>query len=333
MAMSGINRLKENTIRGRSKKISSKDEVSKMGYEKRTDLAIEVKESFPKDNVEIAGVSLQEDYDKKKKIKVTSVQIMNAVGAKQMKKPIGRYITLEFEDCFLMEQEDYMTDIGKRLQKELKSILQKKIKKDATILITGLGNRFATPDALGPYVLENIEVNRHLSIQYPGWKMQHEIKICGIVPGVSGQTGMESLEILKGVADTVHPDCMLVIDSLATRSIKRLCTTIQLTDTGISPGAGIGNNRSEINRDTLGIPVIAIGVPTVVEAGTIVYDTLESALQKEGYNAREIALFFDRIHDKMGDSFFVTPKDIDEKIKIVGDMIANSINACLAEAE
>ncbi len=141
---------------------------------------------------------------------------------------------------------------------------------------------------------------------------------------------MESSEILKGVIENVHPDCMLVIDSLATRSIKRLCTTIQLTDTGISPGAGIGNNRSEINQNTMNIPVIAIGVPTVVEAGTIVYDTLEAALQKEGYSTKEIALFFDRIHDKMGDSFFVTPKDIDEKIKTVGDMIANSINACLA---
>ena len=216
------------------------------------------------------------------------------------------------------------------MQKELAAILSHKIKKDATILVTGLGNRFATPDALGPYVLEQIEVNRHLSVQYVGMELQKGMKICGMIPGVLGQTGMESSEILKGVIENVHPDCMLVIDSLATRSIKRLCTTIQLTDTGISPGAGIGNNRSEINQNTMNIPVIAIGVPTVVEAGTIVYDTLEAALQKEGYSTKEIALFFDRIHDKMGDSFFVTPKDIDEKIKTVGDMIANSINACLA---
>lgn len=301
-----------------------------MGYEKRTDLAIEVKESFPKDHVEIPGVRLQENYDKTKKIKVTSVQIMDHIGARQMKKPVGTYITIDFEERFLFEQDDYMDAVGKRLQKELTAILPDKIKKDATILVTGLGNRFATPDALGPYVLEHIEVNRHLSVQYVGLELQKGMKICGMVPGVLGQTGMESSEILKGVIENVHPDCMLVIDSLATRSIKRLCTTIQLTDTGISPGAGIGNNRSEINQDTMNIPVIAIGVPTVVEAGTIVYDTLEAALQKEGYSAKEIALFFDRIHDKMGDSFFVTPKDIDEKIRIVGDMIANSINACLA---
>lgn len=301
-----------------------------MRYEKRTDLAIEVKESFPKDHVEIPGVSLQENYDKLKKIKVTSVRIMNHIGARQMKKPIGTYTTIDFEERFIFEQKDYMDAVGKRLQKELVAILPHKIKKDATILVTGLGNRFATPDALGPYVLEQIEVNRHLSVQYVGMELQKGMKICGMIPGVLGQTGMESSEILKGVIENVHPDCMLVIDSLATRSIKRLCTTIQLTDTGISPGAGIGNNRSEINQNTMNIPVIAIGVPTVVEAGTIVYDTLEAALQKEGYSTKEIALFFDRIHDKMGDSFFVTPKDIDEKIKTVGDMIANSINACLA---
>ena len=301
-----------------------------MRYEKRTDLAIEVKESFPKDHVEIPGVSLQENYDKLKKIKVTSVRIMNHIGARQMKKPIGTYTTIDFEERFIFEQKDYMDAVGKRLQKELAAILPHKIKKDATILVTGLGNRFATPDALGPYVLEQIEVNRHLSVQYVGMELQKGMKICGMIPGVLGQTGMESSEILKGVIENVHPDCMLVIDSLATRSIKRLCTTSQLTDTGISPGAGIGNNRSEINQNTMNIPVIAIGVPTVVEAGTIVYDTLEAALQKEGYSTKEIALFFDRIHDKMGDSFFVTPKDIDEKIKTVGDMIANSINACLA---
>ena len=301
-----------------------------MRYEKRTDLAIEVKESFHKDHVEIPGVSLQENYDKLKKIKVTSVRIMNHIGARQMKKPIGTYTTIDFEERFIFEQKDYMDAVGKRLQKELAAILPHKIKKDATILVTGLGNRFATPDALGPYVLEQIEVNRHLSVQYVGMELQKGMKICGMIPGVLGQTGMESSEILKGVIENVHPDCMLVIDSLATRSIKRLCTTIQLTDTGISPGAGIGNNRSEINQNTMNIPVIAIGVPTVVEAGTIVYDTLEEALQKEGYSTKEIALFFDRIHDKMGDSFFVTPKDIDEKIKTVGDMIANSINACLA---
>lgn len=301
-----------------------------MRYEKRTDLAIEVKESFPKDHVEIPGVSLQENYDKLKKIKVTSVRIMNHIGARQMKKPIGTYTTIDFEERFIFEQKDYMDAVGKRLQKELAAILPHKIKKDATILVTGLGNRFATPDALGPYVLEQIEVNRHLSVQYVGMELQKGMKICGMIPGVLGQTGMESSEILKGVIENVHPDCMLVIDSLATRSIKRLCTTIQLTDTGISPGAGIGNNRSEINQNTMNIPVIAIGVPTVVEAGTIVYDTLEAALQKEGYSTKEIALFFDRIHDKVGDSFFVTPKDIDEKIKTVGDMIANSINACLA---
>ena len=297
-----------------------------MRYEKRTDLAIEVKESFPKDHVEIPGVSLQENYDKLKKIKVTSVRIMNHIGARQMKKPIGTYTTIDFEERFIFEQKDYMDAVGKRLQKELAAILPHKIKKDATILVTGLGNRFATPDALGPYVLEQIEVNRHLSVQYVGMELQKGMKICGMIPGVLGQTGMESSEILKGVIENVHPDCMLVIDSLATRSIKRLCTTIQLTDTGISPGAGIGNHRFPVNQETMGIPVIAIGVPTVVDANTIVINTMEEFLQKEGLAEQDIDTFLRDISKQSIQDLFVTPKDIEMQIREIGKLIAGGID-------
>ena len=283
--------------------------------EKHTDLAIEVRESFPEDSVEIDGVCLEKHTLAGGELLVTRVIIKDQHGAEQMGKPVGDYFTLEFQSLEAQET------IQKEIYKILDCLLP--VKDHLSVLVTGLGNRFATPDALGPYVVEHIQVNRHL-------ETDPAVMFSAVIPGVMAQTGIESGEILGGIINTVKPDVLLVVDALATSSVRRLCHTIQITDTGISPGAGIGNNRSEINQNTMNIPVIAIGVPTVVEAGTIVYDTLEAALQKEGYSTKEIALFFDRIHDKMGDSFFVTPKDIDEKIKTVGDMIANSINACLA---
>ena len=152
------------------------------------------------------------------------------------------------------------------------------------------------------------------------------MKICGMIPGVLGQTGMESSEILKGVIENVHPDCMLVIDSLATRSIKRLCTTIQLTDTGISPGAGIGNHRFPVNQETMGIPVIAIGVPTVVDANTIVINTMEEFLQKEGLAEQDIDTFLRDISKQSIQDLFVTPKDIEMQIREIGKLIAGGID-------
>lgn len=304
-----------------------------MLYEKRTDLAIEVKESFPEDNVEIKGVELEEESFDSQQTKITTVKILNDNGARQMKKPIGMYITIDFNMKSVSEDfGEYVGKIAGRLQKELQKVLNHKVNTDATFLVTGLGNRFATPDALGPFVLEKIQMNRHLMLQFPEWSVfQKKKSVCGMSPGVLGQTGIESSEILKGVIQSVHPDCLIVIDSLATRSVKRLCSTIQITDTGISPGAGIGNNRCKINEESMQIPVIAIGVPTVVDASTIVYDTLETSLLKEGYTQKEVEIFFKSINKEVGEEFFVTPKDIDEKIQVVGNLIAKGINAYLAE--
>lgn len=303
-----------------------------MLFEKRTDLAIEVKESFPEDDVEISGVELEENSYDNHQTKITTVKILNESGARQMKKPTGMYITIDFNMKSVNEEEEsYTSKVEKRLQDELHKIIKDKVASDATFLVTGLGNRFATPDALGPFVLEKIEMNRHIMLQFPEWNLLKRKKsVCGMSPGVLGQTGIESKEILKGVIENVHPDCLIIIDSLATRSVKRLCSTIQITDTGISPGAGIGNNRSKINEDSMQIPVIAIGVPTVVDASTIVYETLETSLLKEGYTQKEVEMFFQSINKEVGEEFFVTPKDIDEKIQVVGNMIANGINEYLA---
>lgn len=297
-------------------------------YEKRTDLAIEVRESFPQDNVEVEGVVLTEERRARGNLKVTTVEIKNENGAKQMKKPIGTYVTLEFDsnipEGILWEEdtESIAKELGGILQQMIGQVGQKEGKEGKLILLSGLGNRFATPDALGPYVLENVSMNRHMKKEFGKYWGGGDYTLCGIAPGVMSQTGMETGEILKGIIGKIQPDILLVIDSLASRSVKRLCRTIQITNTGISPGAGIGNNRNQINEETMGIPVIAIGVPTVVDAGTIVYEALENALSKEGYSEKEIFSFFRSITGKDVKNLFVTPKDIDEEIRQVGKMIA-----------
>ena len=300
-------------------------------YEKRTDLAIEVRESFPKDNVEIEGVLLQKE--RYEQVWVTTVEIRNENGARYMKKPIGTYVTLEFPmgsyqtEELKRSRETVITQINKVIGRLIQQIEKEEEKKCSVLLVSGLGNRFATPDALGPYVLENITMNRHVKREFGDVFDTGEKVLCGISPGVMSQTGMESREILNGIVERVKPDVLLVVDSLASRSVNRLCRTIQITNTGISPGAGIGNNRNKINQETIGVPVIAIGVPTVVDAGTIIYEALENALSKEGYQEDEIFQFFQSIASKETKDLFVTPKDIDEEIRQVGKMIAEGVAA------
>lgn len=300
-------------------------------YEKRTDLAIEVRESFPKDNVEIEGVLLQKE--RYEQVWVTTVEIRNENGAQYMKKPIGTYVALEFPmggyqtEELKRSRETVITQINKVIGRLIQQIEKEEEKKCSVLLVSGLGNRFATPDALGPYVLENITMNRHVKREFGDVFDTGEKVLCGISPGVMSQTGMESREILNGIVERVKPDVLLVVDSLASRSVNRLCRTIQITNTGISPGAGIGNNRNKINQETIGVPVIAIGVPTVVDAGTIIYEALENALSKEGYQEDEIFQFFQSIASKETKDLFVTPKDIDEEIRQVGKMIAEGVAA------
>ena len=189
-----------------------------------------------------------------------------------LNKKEGNYITIELTDITNYEDRE---NVGKVLVKEIKDILNKNnIKDNYECLVIGLGNKKSTPDALGPMVIDNILVTRHL------FELNADVKegirkVSAIIPGVMGNTGIETIDIIKGIVDNVKPKFIIVIDSLCASSIERLNKTIQLTDTGIHPGSGIGNIRKEISKDTLGIPVIAIGVPTVVESVTIVNDTLE----------------------------------------------------------
>lgn len=296
-----------------------------MNITPRTDLALEIREKYENDNVEISGVKIKEEYSSNKKIKVSIVDIVNKHGASIMQRDVGRYVTIENmikgTDSEL-DKEGLKKVLIRHLQELTKDIESKKI------LVVGLGNKDVTPDSLGPLVTEQIFVTRHLIKEY-GNDFQEENKIeniAAIAPGVMGQTGMEAKEIIKAIVKDMDINLVIVIDALAARSVYRLNTTIQLTNTGISPGSGVGNNRKALNSDSLGIPIIAIGVPTVVDAYTIVNDMLEHFMEKQGFNPDEISSFNQEIRTENIINMFVTPKDIDEAVKDISRIIADSIN-------
>lgn len=293
----------------------------------RTDLALEVRESFEEDDVEIQGVSLTEEYDEDTNICVTTVVIKDEQGARVMRKPLGTYITIE-APRLNENDESYQEPVSNEIAKNLKKLIGDAKYKE--ILVAGLGNREVTPDALGPEVVDNLFVTRHLIKEY-GDEFQTQnklVNVSAISPGVMGQTGMETSEILKGIVGETKPSLVIVIDALASRSVNRLNTTVQLTDTGISPGSGVGNNRQALNKESLGVDVIALGVPTVVDAATIVKDTMEEFMVKQGFNASEIYQFINEINEQTISDMFVTPKNIDESIKRISFTISEALNAC-----
>ncbi|MBQ4560343.1 MAG: GPR endopeptidase [Tyzzerella sp.] len=295
-------------------------------YNIHTDLALEDKERFESDNVEISGVSVEEFYDEEHEIRVTEVKILTENGAKSMRKPIGTYITMEMANLVLPDEE-YHHVVAEELSKYVGNVLQMdKENEEYTVLVVGLGNRDVTPDALGPHTVECLNVTRHIVKEYGKYAMGEEAvnMVSAIAPGVMAQTGMESYEIIKGIVETTKPDAVLVVDALAARNTKRLNRTIQIADTGIHPGSGVGNHRNEISKETLGIPVIAIGVPTVVDAATIVRDTMEnllSTLETDDKYEMMQELIAPHLY-----GMFVTPKDIDESIDRIGATIAEGLN-------
>lgn len=309
-------------------------------YSIRTDLALEQKERFEADNVEISGVVLDETYDDQKEIRITTVKIETENGAKAMGKPVGTYITIEAPNMAIPD-EDYHNEISQKLRQFLQELLEEQ-KEEYAVLVVGLGNRQVTPDALGPYVVENLTITRHVVKEYGKYAMGKEkVKlVSAIVPGVMGQTGMETVEIIKGVVQEVKPDFVIAIDALAARSSKRLNRTIQIADTGINPGSGVGNHRNAINQSSVGVPVIAIGVPTVVDAATIVNDAMENLIHAleyseslkgvgvvmQGYNAAEKYELVKELISPHLNGMFVTPKDIDETVKRISFTISEALN-------
>lgn len=308
-------------------------------YQVRTDLALETREKFEDDNVEVKGVKLTEE-ELPGNMKLTKVVIETENGAKTMSKPRGNYYTLEAPDM-ADSDEDYHREISLQLSKILKELMPIE-KKELAVLVVGLGNREVTPDALGPRVVDNMMITRHIIRQFGkyafGLTKNHQIS--SIVPGVMAQTGMEALEIVKGILDETTPDYIIAIDALAARSTKRLNRTIQITDTGISPGSGVGNHRNALNKESIGIPVIAIGIPTVVDAVTIVSDTMSNliAAMEETKKLEDLGQSLSRLeeaekHELIREllsphlnAMFVTPKDIDESVKRLSFTISEGIN-------
>lgn len=313
-------------------------------YNIRTDLALEEKERFESDQVEVQGVVLEEEYDKEREIRVTTVRIETENGAKNMGKPVGTYLTIEAPNLSSPDEEIHR-EVSEELAKYLIEVMEKIIPEsehDKEVLVIGLGNRQATPDALGPYVTDNLNVTRHIVKEYGKYVAPEEMNcvVSAIVPGVMAQTGMETAEIIKGVVRETKPDLLIVIDALAARNSRRLNRTIQIADTGINPGSGVGNYRNAITKETIGVPVIAIGVPTVVDAVTIVSDTMEnllSALETSeslkgvglvlgGYSEAEKYELIKELIAPNLNSMFMTPKDIDETVKRLSYTISEGLN-------
>ncbi len=279
----------------------------------RTDLALERHElSKQKDTQGVRFEKYSEEG-----MTISKIEITSAEGARKLQKPEGKYIT--FEIPFLKKNADIYFPAAEILAREIRNLLPE----EGTVLVAGLGNEKITPDALGPECIAKLLATRHISPEIAksiGFSSLRSV--AGIVPGVLGNTGIETAEILEGIADKIKPVALIVIDALASRSLSRLGTTIQMCDTGVSPGSGVGNRRSCIDKQSVGVPVIAIGVPTVVDGVTMTLDILEKA----GIN---VNFESDGRQLSNEENVMVTPKEIDNVIVRAASFIALGINKAL----
>lgn len=289
----------------------------------RTDLALEATESFAERDTELRGVEIHEDYNKEKDIRTTIVKITTENGARAMGRPQGNYITIEAPDLSASD-EDYHREISGEIAKHLLSLIN--LDRETSVLVVGLGNKGITADSLGPLVVENLRMTRHIIREYglksSGKELLH--RVSGIVPGVMAQTGMETSEIIQGITAETKPDVVIAVDALAARSVRRLNRTVQITDTGIHPGSGVGNHRNGLTEDNLQVKVIGIGVPTVVDAATIVHDSMAHLL--DALEEQEQKEFLEEMISPNLYSMFVTPKDVDETVKYLSFTISEGLN-------
>ena len=315
----------------------------------RTDLALELRENLcdQSETTEIPGVEITMEEDEALGVTVTWVEITDENGAESMGKPIGNYITLESQSMKENDPEVH-EEIAKILARKLGRLHN--LNSEAVILVVGLGNRQVTPDALGPKVCEKILVTRHMDNDILPPELKGQLRaVSAIAPGVMGITGIETAEIVKGVAEKITPDLIIAIDALAARRTSRINATVQISDAGVNPGAGLGNRRTPINRQSMGVPVIAVGVPTVVDAATLVNDTMDKMLsamaasmpenlgeeQQGGAFYQMLAGLEDGeryglIAEILSDSnMFVTPKEVDAVICRLANIIANTLNIAL----
>lgn len=307
-----------------------------------SDLAVEMQEAYRLENEATPGVKF--DNYEFERINVSHVEIIDKIGVQKMGKPVGNYITIDIPPY---AHYDAMTvdSLSRVVSTKLSEIID--LEDDDVALVVGLGNWNVTPDALGPKVISKLMVTRHLTELVPE-SIDEEIRpVCALSPGVLGLTGIETGEIIKGVVEKVHPKLVICVDALAARKLSRLHRTIQICDTGISPGAGIGNKRMEINEENIGVKVIAVGVPTVVNATTIANDAIEmifeEMIDKYGDNEefKKMITFIgednkwhiiQNILSPFYDELAVTPKDVDLVVDSLAKILANSVNIALQPA-
>ncbi len=284
--------------------------------QRRTDLALEAREiwqSGAKQSGHLPGVTSEQT--EREGYPVTTVRITDEEGARALGKPVGTYVTLELPGLKRREEDAFSRAVA-ALAAELRSLLPEG---DGGVLVVGLGNRAITPDNIGPAAVGHTLVTRHLVAQIPE-HFGHFRTVAALAAGVLANTGMESSELVHAVVEQIHPSCVIAIDALASRSLSRVCSTVQLADSGISPGSGVGNHRAALDRQTLGVPVIALGVPTVVDAATLCADVLAEAgrddLEPEALRGAAAGLM-------------VTPRDIDQSVADLSKVIGYGISMAL----
>jgi len=279
---------------------------------RRTDLALEARELWQEragKTTRLSGVEAREG--EREGFPVTTVNILDGEGEQALGKPRGRYVTLTLEGVARREADVFGRG-ARAVAGELMELM-KEVPRDGLVLVTGLGNRAITPDAVGPLVHRNTLVTRHLVERMPE-HFGHLRPVASVAAEVLGNTGVESGEVVRAVCERIHPVCVVAVDALASRSLERLCRTVQLSDAGIIPGSGVGNHRMALNRESLGVPVIAVGVPTVVEAATLVADLLGREELPELDSRGEL---------------LVTPKDIDSQVADLAKIIGYGISLAL----
>lgn len=283
----------------------------------RTDLAVEAKEIWSESaqtQTELSGVRAQDKTVSG--FNITTVEILDENGAQQLGKPVGKYVTVELDSFIKREDESFEKGV-RALADEISGMLG--LIASDRVLVIGLGNDAITADAIGPQTMKNTMVTNHLVEKMPdefgAWR-----RVFAMESGVLGTTGIETADLIRAVTEKIRPDRVVVVDALATRRLARICRTVQLADTGIVPGSGVGNSRAAINRETLGVPVTAIGVPTVVDAGTLVADLTEQA----GLPDVDPAVL-----GLVGGDMVVTPKEIDQNVSDISKFVGYAINLAL----
>lgn len=257
-------------------------------------------------------------------LEVLHIEIENEEGAAALGKPVGRYVTITFPDLRYLETTE-MDSLHGMLWREIEALMRALAPRAKTVLVVGLGNRRITSDAVGPLTVEKILVTRHLTTLDPRlFDTLGQRSVAALAPGVLADTGVEAAELVQKTVETVKPDLVIAVDALAARHSERLGRTVQLSDTGIAPGSGVGNRRMALSRDTLGVPVLALGVPTVVNLATIVYDALDKAGMAPPNEDLQRVLEQQR-------RFFVTPKESDEMVKTLCELLCHALDAALAQ--